>query len=210
MLTLELYTRIKRELVRRGHEEDYLWSESLRPCPNATELALEYTWVVLNSGMKNTVARGIMERMRPVLFAGQSASTVFGHKGKAAAIDEFWREREWYYAKYKALGVTGNAACDGDATASAVLEWCESLRWIGPITRYHLAKNLGVDCAKPDRWLVRLADAECECVDGLCARLAQASGDRVATVDVVLWRACAIGVLTVKDGVIEAPGLEES
>lgn len=73
----------------------------------------------------------------------------------------------------------------------------------------HLAKNLGCDVVKPDRWLERLAAAEGTTPHLLCNRLAYASGDRIATVDVVLWRACAIGILTVNDGVIATPGLGE-
>ena len=84
----------------------------------------------------------------------------------------------------------------------AAVDRCASLPWIGDITKYHLAKNLGANVAKPDRWLVRLADAEKTTVDQLCRRLAIATGDRVATVDVVLWRACAVGVLVIDGGMI--------
>jgi len=69
-----------------------------------------------------------------------------------------------------------------------------SLPWIGEITKYHLGKNLGtLDTAKPDRHLVRIAGAEG--AHALCARLARATGDKVATVDVVIWRAANLGLL---------------
>ncbi len=145
-------------------------------------LIAEYAFVVVNSGMKATVARGIYDRLWPAVLAGDSASTEFGHKGKCAAIDRGWREREAWYAEAAAL------------TGEPLVEWCGARPWVGPITKWHLAKNLGADAAKPDRWLVRLAESHEETVDGLCGRLAQDLGWRIGTVDVVLWRACAVGL----------------
>jgi hypothetical protein len=37
------------------------------------------------------------------------------------------------------------------------LEYLGSLPWIGAITKYHAARNFGVDCVKPDIHLTRLA-----------------------------------------------------
>lgn len=194
VLTAETYVRVRRKLADMGHAGDYEWSQSLKPPASPEALACEYAWVVINSGMKNTVARKIMDRVWPLLTAGKSIAPAFGHVGKVAGIERVWLYRADYFTCF-------HSALD-------VLVWCESLPWIGPITKYHLAKNLGADVAKPDRWLVRLADAEGETVADLCERLARESGDRIATVDVVLWRACAIGVLTVNNGVIQAPGAE--
>ena len=62
-------------------------------------------------------------------------------------------------------------------------------------TKYHLAKNCGADVAKPDVHLQRLAEAHGTTVHDLCADLASRTGYRIATIDLVLWRACANGVL---------------
>lgn len=198
-LTPELYRTVRAKLAALGHVGDWEWSQGLAPCTSATAFACEYVWVVLNSGMKNTVARGIMNKVWPRLVGDEPIAPVFGHRGKVAAIESVWRDRGQHFAAF--LGAQHEGS-------DAVVAWCETLPWIGQITKYHLAKNLGVDCAKPDRWLVRLAEAELETVEGMCRRLAAATGDRVATVDVVLWRACAVGVLTIEDGVISAPGLD--
>ena len=68
----------------------------------------------------------------------------------------------------------------------------ETLPWIGPITKYHLARNLGIDVAKPDRHLVRLAKRfgynESTGVQQMCEELAERTRDRIGVVDVVLWR----------------------
>lgn len=149
--------------------------------------------------MHHCAARAIMDRVWPRLLADLPLyPSAFGHAGKALAIGTMWDQRARRLSDFRSIG--------GDT--ELLLRWCESLPWIGKITKYHLAKNLGADVAKPDRWLVRLAEAEGDTVDGLCQRLARETGDRVATVDVVLWRACAVGVLTVRDGRIEMSGLE--
>lgn len=194
MLTADIYREVCARLAELGHGGDREWSQSVGPPATAEDLAQEHAWVVLNSGMRNTVADQIWQRVRPRLLAGQPIGEAFRHPGKRSAIENVWRFRNTLLASFTLEAMRGDAA---------VVAWCAGLPWIGPITKYHLAKNLGADVAKPDRWLVRLADVEGETVDGLCARLAATTGDRVATVDVVLWRACAVGVLLVSDGSIE-------
>jgi hypothetical protein len=172
---------LRDKVVDAGYGGDIEWSEGINPptCPD--EFAREAIFVICNSGMRFTVAQGIFNRVMAAIEDGGSASDAFGHKGKAAAIDFIWQERKRLLSEY-------HAAVDK-------LAFCESLPWIGGITKYHLAKNFGADVAKPDVHLQRLADhAGCSAQE-LCDRLASATGYRAATVDVVLWRACAIGVL---------------
>ncbi len=187
-ITAELYAKLRARLAELGHGSDYTWAQNVSAPNTPEDFAAEYTWVVLNSGMRNTVARKIMDRVWPLVVSGQPMTPAFGHVGKRRAIEATWQDR-------------GRLWCEAVVLKDAELvDWCESLPWIGPITKHHLAKNLGADVAKPDRWLVRLADAEHTTVDELCARLARETGDRVATVDVVLWRACAVGVLAIDNG----------
>lgn len=131
--------------------------------------------------MKNQVARGIADKLYPAVLSGKSASTVFGHKHKCESIDFVFANRERLLAEYLATP---------DAEK---LEWIDGLPHIGPITKWHLAKNYGFDCAKPDRHLVRIAGDEG--THELCARLAKESGDRIATVDVVIWRAANLRLI---------------
>lgn len=164
-----------------GYGGDIEWSENAAEPTDADEFAREAIFVICNSGMRFTVAQGIFDRVMSALGKGASASTAFGHAGKAGAIDFIWRERGRLLSEYLA--------------AADKLAFCESLPWIGGITKYHLAKNFGADVAKPDVHLQRLADAEGCTAQQLCERLAAQSGYRIATVDVILWRACAIGLI---------------
>ena len=65
----------------------------------------------------------------------------------------------------------------------------QRLPYIGPITVLHLAKNLGLDVAKPDRHLVRVSQS---CgyrrARDLVEALATVNGEEVKVVDLILWR----------------------
>lgn len=160
--------------------EDIAWSEGVGLPQDAESFAGEAIWVICCSGMKYNVARLIQERVNGALEAGRPVFEVFKHAHKAKAIETIHRDRERLYREFMA--------------AEDKLAYCETLPHIGGITKYHLAKNCGLDTAKPDVHLQRLADLEGTTAHELCKRLAEATGWRVATVDLILWRACASGV----------------
>ncbi len=178
-------------LSRCGQQgaEDVRWSEEIKPPETADFFATEAIFVICNSGMKAKTARGIFDRVMGSLRGGGSASDVFGHKGKSKAMDEIWNDRSALFEAYKVL-------TDDDSR----LEWISKLPFIGGITKYHLAKNFGVDCPKPDVHLERLAKVSGETVFEMCSRLSRETGYRKATIDVVLWRASAFGVIDSKTG----------
>ncbi len=181
MLTARTYDKLHRQIVEAGYGAEYEWCQTVKPPTDGMAFFLEYGWVVVNSGMRNQVAEGIWRRVRASLDTGGTVRDAFGHPGKAAAMQAVFDGRETYFAAYVA--------------AEDKIEHLAELPWIGPITKWHLAKNFGVECAKPDRHLSRLAEAEGTTVTELCERLAKATGDRVATVDLILWRASNLGLI---------------
>jgi hypothetical protein len=67
------------------------------------------------------------------------------------------------------------------------------LGYIGPSTRYHLARNIGADVAKPDRYMLTRAREigypETNAgVQSLARRISKLTGERVGVIDVVFWR----------------------
>jgi hypothetical protein len=182
--------------------KDIEWAENCCPPKSADEFALEVIYVICNSGMKFKVARGIYDRVVEFLKLGTPVKgKILGKSGKAAAIDEIWRRRQDLFSDYIAIGESGvfSSAREID---NARLELLAKLPWIGQITKYHCAKNFGADVAKPDVHLQRLADREKITPQQLCERLASETGYRVATVDTILWRACALGILNSSTGAI--------
>jgi hypothetical protein len=86
------------------------------------------------------------------------------------------------------------------------IEYLDTLPMIGEVTRYHLARNIGIDCVKPDRHLVRLAEAfgygrsnkvseQYEIVMRMCKDIHNEIGgsEPLGVIDVVLWRWCNLG-----------------
>lgn len=165
---------------------DIAWAESLQPPDHPEYFAREAIFVICNSGMKFTIAKRIFDRCMWALDGGTPVIEVFGHKGKAAAIERIWRERTALFEAYIAAGDK--------------LAWLETLPWIGGVTKFHLAKNFGLDVVKPDVHLARLAEVYGTTPQELCERLAAAADLRVATVDTLLWRACAVGVVDSRAG----------
>lgn len=156
------------------------------------EFFKEYMYVVINAGLRNQVAEVMVRRVL------RNGLTAMAHKGKRKAIEEgIKRSGDWF------------VALNSLDTTEQILDFLELLPWIGPVTKYHLARNLGIDVAKPDRHLKRVARhfgffkkvdhpigqnlyikaINCkEDVQGLCEELSEKTGDRIGTVDVVIWR----------------------
>lgn len=176
--------------LRIEWEDEVQWASQVAPPPDPDHFARETAFVIVNSGMRAQVAQKIWERVRDRLDHDLpvASSGAFGHPGKTKAIDLIWKSRADLYRSYMALG-------DDESR----LAFLGRIPWIGGITRYHLAKNFGIMVAKPDRWLVRVADLHGLSVDHLCSGLAEATGYPVPLVDTVIWRCCNLGAILIED-----------
>ena len=181
MITVKRFRKLEGALRAAGYGPMIEWSEHIQPVSTAEEFAGEAIYVICNSGMKNSVAAPIAVRCLAALAAGASVRTVFGHPGKSAAIDTIWQQRATLFERF--------------SRENDKVDILSELPWIGPVTRHHLAKNLGADTAKPDVHLERLARRDKTTTQTLCRRLARQTGYRIATIDSILWRACADGLL---------------
>jgi len=150
----------------------------------------EYIYVVLNAGMREQVARKIYDRIVKAVVDGVPVASVFGNRRKVAAILLMMMD---YRKVFRGLIAAGDK-----------LGYLEGLPFIGRVTKYHLARNLGLDYAKPDRHLSRLASRYGTDVQSFCEGISRQSGDRVGTVDVVLWRAANLGIIKKGDGSYES------
>lgn len=164
---LDAYTFVK----EAGYEDEIMWVDG-RHFKDITPdyFFREYVFVVCNSGMRNQVAQKIFDNFMEDLDFNK-----IPHGGKRKGI-------EGLYKNYKGIFITLSYKEDK-------IEFLETLPWIGPITKYHLARNLGIDCCKPDRHLVRLAEQfKFKDPNEMCDHLAKKFGERIGTIDVVLWR----------------------
>ncbi|MFM0265493.1 hypothetical protein [Paraburkholderia sediminicola] len=180
-MKLERYQQLRLEVCERGYAGDIEWAETVSAPDTAELFAREYVFVVCNSGMRAQIADVIFRKVMTALAAGNHPGTVFGHKAKSEAIWRVWTDRNDWYRDF--------------LSADDRVEFLGVMPWIGPITKWHLAKNFGVDAAKPDRHLIRIAEHYGTTPQALCEALSLESGDRIGTVDYVIWRACNLGVL---------------
>jgi len=182
-MTPETYMDLKDKISAAGYAHEVDWAEALKPIQNSCQFYYEYVWVVVNSGMKEQVARKIYARIVKALENGIMPPKVYGHKAKAHAMVALAANLTDTFHKYRSI-----------KSDEERIEFLQTLPWIGPITKYHLAKNLGITTiAKPDRHLVRIAKGFKTTAQELCERVSLATGDTVAVVDLVIWRAANLG-----------------
>lgn len=188
------YLYAKRAVISAGYDAEIAWQEDAcdKPITEMRFLA-EAAWVVLSAGMRESVVRRVFPEVAEgfakfatarvaALSAAdggrEQALRVFRHPGKIDAIVEIvtFMDRAGLDEILRLLNLEGTT-------------FLQTLPYIGPVTAFHLAKNLGHDVAKPDRHLVRIARA-CGYDDPhvLCSVLGRYLGEPVPVIDIVLWR----------------------
>jgi hypothetical protein len=176
------YEKLKEAIREAGYGYDIEWAQGVGPCESAEDFSREHAFVVCNSGMRAQVAAKIFSRVWLALCEGRAIDdSIFRNKPKSAAMQFVYENRERLFGEY--------------LKAEDKLAYLETLPHIGGIIKYHLAKNLGEDFCKPDRHLTRIASDYKTTPEELCSRLAEATGDRIGTVDVVIWRAANLRLL---------------
>lgn len=177
MEIFEYYQNAKKHVLTHGYKDEVEWCEKREPfgfCTTDT-FFFEYVYVVLNAGMKEQIARKIYER-----FCKDLDPSTIGHLGKRKAVKA---ALEHYTNWFEAL-----KSAENDEIR---IERLNNLPWIGDITKYHLARNIGIDCVKPDRHLVRLAEQfRFKTPHDMCVEIQRYTKERLGVIDVILWRYC--------------------
>lgn len=177
-----IYLELKQTIIKKGYLDEIAWAENITKCDTAFRFAAEYAYVVCNSGMKMEIAVEIYKRVwRAVVMEKLITDDLFRNKPKRAAIEEVYKNRNKYFQEYKA--------------ANDKLAYIETLPYMGDVIKYHLAKNLGLQYCKPDRHLTRIAETYGMTPEGMCSNLSARTGDKIAVVDSVIWRAANLGLI---------------
>lgn len=175
------------------------WSERVRYPRDPDHTAHEIIWIILCAGRSAQSARTIENKVMAAIRGGRPIVEAFGYRAKAEAMEDAWKRRAELYGELVAVLASGDQ--------EAVVDWCGAIRYVGDDTKFQLAKNFGADVCKPDIWLSRLTGfpdrprlavrRRFPACMALCRHLGAAAGDKVATVDSLLWLACNKGVLKV-------------
>jgi hypothetical protein len=161
-----------------GPEIDYVQKRTFADI-DETRFFEEYCFVVLCWGVREQIGRQdydrFMERQDPKVI--KNRFRVKKQQAVTIAKENFVR---WF----------GELKC-----STRPEKYLRTLPLIGEVMKWHLARNLGFDCVKPDRHMNALA-SEYGFSDPwkMCERVQKYyPNDRLGTIDVVFWRWCNLG-----------------
>ena len=174
---------------------------------SADEFADMCNYVILAGGFSQKTAKKIHAKVTEYLH-GHSANVdellaIFNNKNKINAIAKIWNERDALCAGYYGID-----------NFDAKIKFLQKLPHIGKITANHLARNLGLDVVKYDIWIQRLgvvfsgipelskkidngklsSEIKTAC-DKMFEHLSRETKLPRGYIDVVLWKACQIGLI---------------
>lgn len=182
-MELNLYLELKSQIINLGYQSEIDQIQSLldSPCDNDTKFFREYTWVVLNSGLRNQVAELLYYKILYAIKKGYDLNLIFRHPSKVDAIKFVLNNKTKLFYEFQ--------------YADDKIEYLTSLPFIGPATKYHLARNLGLDVCKPDRHLLRISKKYNTTPESLCKKISNQTKEKIGLVDVILWRAANLKLI---------------
>jgi len=187
------YLTAREFVVDAGFGSEIDWQDTREFCRlGERDFLQEAAWVVLSAGMADSVVRRVFNDVSEAFLRWRSATDIVVHQ------DECIEQAERAFRNKRKLRaivfIAESVAAVGFDAFKEQLETggpaaLQDLDFIGPVTCFHLAKNIGLDFVKPDRHLMRAAAAaRVNDPTELCHAIAGVTGDRLATVDLVFWR----------------------
>lgn len=191
------YMTAKEAVIKSGFADEIDWQHDLL-FDDVTEggFLREAAWVILSAGMRESVIRGKFLQISSAFRNWVSAEQIVANKRECR------RETMAVFANERKIDsiikVAEEVSEKGFTEVRRLLEvdgitYIERLPFMGPATSFHLAKNLGMPVVKPDRHLVRVAKKTgYPSPDALCREIAKVVGDKIAVIDLVIWRYATI------------------
>jgi hypothetical protein len=213
-ITAKTFHQIETYLIQKGQNSDKATFAEVkhnleRPKKlNSTEFAEEIIYVILVAGFRQQTAKKLFYKIidylknsnRPAL---KELLQIFNNKNKTKAILKVWNNRQKYTDEFYSL-----------KTLQKQLNFLQTLPYIGNITKFHIARNLGLDCVKHDIWIQRLGVCLCgseqdipkinntklhpdiqKICDKMFHNLTRILNEKKGYIDVVLWKACQQNIL---------------
>lgn len=161
-----------------------------------SDLLREAAWVILCSGFREANVRKVFDYISLCFCDWESAAEITRNRTVCIATAS---SRFRNFRKIDAIAQVADLVTETGfdqfrrQIRADPIKRLQELPFIGPVTSWHLAKNLGLDVAKNDRHLARIAaslgynDAH-----DLCGDVSDATGQLISVIDVVLWRFAAI------------------
>lgn len=188
---LATYREAHEAVVAAGFESEIRWQEEAGDF-DETDLLRESAWVILCSGFRERTVRRLFDYISLCFFDWDSSDLIQAHGDICVetALGGFGNRRKIEAIRSVAaiIAETGFRRIKDEIDLDPLKSLIQ-FPYIGAVTVFHLAKNLGFDVAKPDRHLLRTAKRLGENDPHvLCQRIAELTGDPVRVVDIIFWR----------------------
>jgi hypothetical protein len=220
-ITVELFYKIRDFLVKSGMDSDNSSFIEIRKRLDKvifftpTEFAKEVSYVICVSGFKQVTGKKIYEKIIDYIDKEQNLKfedliKIFRNENKIKASIKMWKNKQQIQKDFYNL-----------KTTEEKLDFLSKLQYIGNITKYHIARNLGINFVKYDIWIQRLGVAlygnmnDIEKIDNrklnndvkfLCDKMFDdlkiETNEKIGYIDVVLWKACQQGILKINNNVV--------
>jgi len=181
---LDFYYTAYDKVQKQGFSDEIEWCRN-RSFDKITkrEFIVEYVFAVLaSSGLREQIVRKNFDNFVDTYRNGENAFDTVKNKRQKDAIMTVFLKRDKIFETLQSR-----------KTDFGKIEYLDSLPQMGPKTKYHLARNIGIDCVKPDRHLLKLATMfEYADPDDMCRDIQRnlRPPERLGVIDVVLWRYC--------------------
>lgn len=193
---VQTFSEAHRLVQAEGLDVEYLRHEAPDNLHEST-LLREFAWVVLSSGFREKIVRRIFSNISLCFFDWSSSKEINESRDICilSALDVFkFRRKIVAIADGAKIIAERNFEEFRDAIQRDALFTLRSLPFVGPVTVFHLAKNIGFSYAKPDRHLVRLSERHgYDDTNQFCSAVSRLTGLPVPHVDTVLWRLSEMG-----------------
>lgn len=194
---INAYRIAKKAVLNAGYHAEIAWQASLHfNDATETDFLREHAWVALSAGMHEYVIRRYFPAISLCFYDWQSTKIIVEQEDKCRYLAlKIFNNRRKINGIIETARIINSFGFKSfkETIRISPLQVLQSLPFIGPTTRYHLAKNIGLPFAKPDRHLVRLASSVgYSDVQQFCEDIAGYVGDSVPVVDIVLWRFATI------------------
>ena len=173
--------------------DELLWQRSLEFSTfTESDLLRETAWVVLCSGFREQVVRRKFGYISLCFCDWESAIAIVESKEhcRRSALCSFRNERKIGAIVEVAELLSQEGFADfKQRVLDDPMSTLKRMPFIGNVTVFHLAKNLGLEVAKPDRHLVQLTTRfGYSSANQMCRELSEWTGEDVSVIDLALWR----------------------
>jgi hypothetical protein len=188
-----VYFIAKDYVIQKGYSYEIDWQEQVNIQDLTAQTFLkEYSWVVLASGLSDKVVSKVFPKIKIILknwidleyiannrdLLEKSLLNVFNNKLKIKALLDT-SLIVYFKGFYKIKSEIQNKS----------ITYLKSFSFIGETTCFHIAKNIGLPFAKPDRHLLRISNKiGFDSPHVLCKLISEYVAEKIQVVDLVLWR----------------------